>query len=396
MQQHKPKQVAIFGSTGSIGKQCLEVIVAYPEHLQATILVAGRDKDLLIKQALEFCPQVVAIADEQVYADLRSALPAEIEVRAGNSAIEDLARAGVYDLLLMAVPGCAALPLVWSALKTGRPIALSNKESMVVAGAILIEEARKNGTQILPVDSEHAAIFQCLLGEDKDYDQIVSSVILTASGGPFRGKKPNFLEKVRPSHALAHPVWRMGTKVTIDSATLMNKGLELMEARWLFGISPHKLDALVHASAIAHCIVSFIDGSAKMQLAASDMRIPIQNALTFPQKFPNKFGGTFPARTLEDLRFEPIDERTFRCFALAKQVFLQDDLRLSCLLNAANEIAVEAFLNEQIGFVWIANTIEEVLNKFKLPNFPQLSVEELLQLDFEVRDFTKKVIQKYR
>lgn len=387
--------MAVFGSTGSVGRQCLEIIAAYPEYLQVSVLVAGKNRDLLIQQALQFRPQVVALENLEAYSDLRAALPAEIKVLAGKEALENLAYAGSYDIILMAVTGCAALPLVWQAIKSGRTIALSNKESMVVAGGILMSEALKYGTRILPVDSEHAALFQCLLGEHSDYNRIVSSVILTASGGPFRGKKPNFLEKVRPLHALAHPVWNMGSKVTIDSATLMNKGLELMEARWLFGISPHKLDALVHASAIAHCIVSFIDGSAKMQLAASDMRIPIQNALVFPYKLPNKFGGTFQARNLEQLCFEPIDERTFRCFALAKQVFLRDDLWLACLLNAANEMAVYAFLKEHIGFMSIANTIEEVLTKFKLPNLAKPSIEDLLQLDYEARLFTEKILKQY-
>lgn len=390
-----PRQVAVFGSTGSIGTQCLEIIESYPEYFKVSVLVAGRNKELLIKQVLKFNPKIVAIEDKNAYAELRKILPKEIELYSGMEAIADLAYSAEYDIILMAVTGCVAMPLVFQAIRSGRTIALSNKESMVVAGEILIKEAKKTGARILPVDSEHAAIFQCLLGENPNYNEIVSSVILTASGGPFKGKKTNFLEKVRPLHALAHPVWSMGAKVTIDSATLMNKGLELMEARWLFGIEPKKIDALVHSDAIAHCIVSFIDGSAKVQLAASDMRIPIQNSLSFPHKLPNKLVKNFKPYNLNCLRFETIDERTFRCFALAKKVFLQDDLKLACLLNAANEIAVSAFLQEHISFIRIADVIDEVLNKFMLPNLLQINIEHLLEIDSEARLFTEKIIKKY-
>ncbi|CAN0197899.1 unnamed protein product, partial [Phaeothamnion confervicola] len=341
------KKIAILGSTGSIGVQALEVIAKHPEKLQAEVLTAQNNANLLIEQALKFNPNAVVIANEDLYEHVKTALAStDIKVYAGENALSSVLEMDSIDIVLTALVGYSGLKPTISAIQAGKEIALANKETLVVAGELITRLAREKGVNIFPVDSEHSAIFQCIVGE---FHNKIEKIILTASGGPFRGMKKDALAAVTKTQALKHPNWTMGAKVTIDSATLMNKGLEVIEAKWLFGLKPEQVDVVVHPQSIIHSMVQFQDGSIKAQMGLPDMRLPIQFALSYPERFESDFPrfdfGTYPSLT-----FEKPDTETFRNLALAFEALKQGG-NMPCVLNAANEIAVEAFLKDKIGFL---------------------------------------------
>lgn len=356
MQQRK---LAILGSTGSIGTQAVEVVKAYPDQFQVEVLTANDNADLLIEQAAALKPNVVVIGNEDRYALVFSALdPLGIKVYAGNAAIASVVQMDTVDMVLTAMVGYAGLLPTIKAIEAGKAIALANKETLVVAGELITRLAAQKGVNIYPVDSEHSAIFQCLVGE---FHNPVEKIILTASGGPFRGKSRAFLSTVTKEQALKHPNWTMGAKITIDSATLMNKGLEVIEARWLFNLTPAQIDVVVHPQSIVHSLVQFEDGSLKAQLGLPDMRLPIQFALGYPNRLKSDFP-RFNFMDYPSLTFEQPDLETFRNLQLAFDA-LDRGGNASCIINAANEIAVDAFLHDQIGFLEIAEIIEFCLGK---------------------------------
>jgi 1-deoxy-D-xylulose-5-phosphate reductoisomerase len=380
------KRIALFGSTGSIGTQALDVIAANPEMFTAEVLTAQTNEVLLIKQALQFNPATVVIGDEKKYLTVKEALShTSIKVFSGEKALEEVAAQDSYDMMLAAIVGYAGLKPTLRAIEIGKPIALANKETLVVAGDIIMRKATENRIPIIPVDSEHSAIFQCLVGEGRNK---IEKVILTASGGPFLGKKPNFLVNVKKDHALQHPNWEMGAKITIDSATLMNKGLEMIEAKWLFNLSPDQIQVMVHPQSIIHSMVQFEDGSIKAQMGMPDMKLPIQYALAFPQRIPNQFP-RYDFKKPNVLNFEEPDIKTFRNLALAI-----DAMRLGgnmpCILNAANEIAVYAFLRNRIGFLDMTEVVEQTMNKISYIKKPGL--EEYFETDGEARNFAASLI----
>ncbi|HCN85054.1 MAG TPA: 1-deoxy-D-xylulose-5-phosphate reductoisomerase, partial [Sphingobacteriaceae bacterium] len=353
------KRIAIFGSTGSIGTQTLKVIEAYPDLFEVEILTAQTNDKLLIEQALKFTPNAVVIGDEKKYEEVKSALVSKnIKVFTGESALEEVADFDTYDMMIAAIVGFAGLKPTLKAVEKGKAIALANKETLVVAGDIVMQLAVENRVPIIPVDSEHSAIFQCLVGETRNK---IEKVILTASGGPFLGKKPNFLVNVKRHHALQHPNWNMGAKITVDSATLMNKGLEMIEAKWLFNLTPDQIQVVIHPQSIVHSMVQFEDGSIKAQMGLPDMRLPIQYALTFPHRVASD-NPRADFRKIASLTFEEPDIKTFRNLSLAT-IALEKGGNLPCILNAANEIAVWAFLNNRIGFLDITAVVEKAMQK---------------------------------
>jgi len=381
------KRIALFGSTGSIGTQALEVIAANPDKFSAEILTAHTNDELLIKQALQFNPNMVVIGDEKKYLKVKEALSAtHIKVFAGEQSLADVAALDSYDLMLAAIVGYAGLKPTLNALEAGKPIALANKETLVVAGDIVMQKAMEKKLPVIPVDSEHSAIFQCLIGEGRNK---IEKIILTASGGPFLGKKPNFLVNVKRDHALQHPNWSMGAKITIDSATLMNKGLEMIEAKWLFNLQPSQIQVMVHPQSIIHSMVQFEDGSIKAQMGLPDMKLPIQYALAFPQRIPNK-NPRYDFKRPGTLTFEEPDIKTFRNLALAIEA-LNKAGNMPCILNAANEIAVFAFLRNRIGFLDITEVVEQTMNKVSFIQHPTL--QEYFDSDGEARNFAASLIQ---
>lgn len=380
------KRIAIFGSTGSIGTQALEVIAANPSLFTAEVLTAQSNDDLLIKQALQFNPNIVVIGDETRYQKVKDALSkTDTKVFAGEKALEEVAAMDCYDLMLAGIVGFAGLKPTLQAVEQGKPVALANKETLVVAGDIVMQKAIEKRVPIIPVDSEHSAIFQCLVGENLNP---IDKIILTASGGPFLGKKPNFLVNVKRDHALQHPNWSMGAKITIDSATLMNKGLEMIEAKWLFNLKPDQVQVLVHPQSIIHSMVQFEDGSIKAQMGLPDMKLPIQYALAFPQRLANKFP-RYDFRRPNTLNFEEPDIKTFRNLALATEA-LHKGGNLPCVLNAANEIAVFAFLRNRVGFLDMTDVIERTMEKVAFIGQPTL--EEYFESDAEAREFAATLI----
>ncbi len=383
----KQKRIAIFGSTGSIGKQTLEVISAHPELFVAEILTAHSNDSLLIEQALQFVPNIVVIGDVTKYAIVKKALEGKpIKVFAGEEALEQVAGMDCYDFMMAGIVGFAGLKPTLTAVESGKAIGLANKETLVVAGDIVMRKAKEFKAAIIPVDSEHSAIFQCLVGEDNNP---IEKIILTASGGPFLGKKPNFLVNVKRDHALQHPNWAMGAKISIDSATLMNKGLEMIEAKWLFNLAPHQIKVVVHSQSIIHSMVQFEDGSIKAQMGLPDMKLPIQYAMAFPQRLKNQF-----PRYLFDkpnqLNFDEPDVKTFRNLSLATEA-LRRGGNTPCVLNAANEIAVYAFLRNRIGFLDMTELIEKTLEKIEYIANPTL--EDYFETDGEARNFAASLIQ---
>ncbi|WP_298733997.1 1-deoxy-D-xylulose-5-phosphate reductoisomerase [uncultured Chitinophaga sp.] len=362
------KNIAIFGSTGSIGIQALDVIAAHPDKFRVEVLTARQNADLLIEQALKFRPNAVVIADEGKYENVKNVLfDKGIKVFAGSRAMVEVAAWDNIDIMLAAIMGFAGLAPTLSAIEHGTPVALANKETLVVAGDIVMAAARKRNVPVIPVDSEHSAIFQCLQGERASQ---VEKVILTASGGPFLGKKPNFLINVKKDHALQHPNWSMGAKITIDSATLMNKGLEMIEARWLFDLEPDQIEVVIHPQSILHSLVQFNDGSIKAQMGLPDMKLPIQYALGYPDRLSNDFP-RFSFKNYPSLTFEQPDVKTFRNLAVAIEA-LRKGGNAACVLNAANEEVVHAFLKNRIGFLQMTEVIEETLVKVPFIEVPTL------------------------
>ena len=353
------KRLAIIGSTGSIGTQTLGIVACYPNLFTVSVLTAGSNAELLMEQARLFQPEKVVIGNESYYTTVRDGLAGlGIEVMAGQNAVEEMAASDTVDTVVAAMVGFAGLRSTSAAVASGREVALANKETLVVAGEMITRMAKASGSRLLPVDSEHSAIMQCINGEP---DSSVERLILTASGGPFRDTPAVRLAKVTPLEALRHPNWTMGSKITIDSATLMNKGLEVIEAHWLFSIPGEKIDVLVHPQSIIHSLVQFTDGSVKAQLGVPDMRLPIIYALTWPDRLVTEL----PRPSLADigsLTFEEPDSVRFRCLPLARRA-LQSGGNMPCALNAANEVAVAAFLREEIGFNDIAGTVEQVLDR---------------------------------
>jgi 1-deoxy-D-xylulose-5-phosphate reductoisomerase len=381
------RRIAIFGSTGSIGCQALEVIAANPDKFTAEILTAQSNDELLIKQALQFNPNIVVIGDDKKYPIVKEALSrTDVKVFAGEQALEDVAGMDCYDMMLAAIVGFAGLRPTLCALESGKAIALANKETLVVAGDIVMQKAIEKRVPVIPVDSEHSAIFQCLVGETRNK---IEKVILTASGGPFLGKKPNYLVNVKRDHALQHPNWQMGAKITIDSATLMNKGLEMIEARWLFDLGPEQVQVLVHPQSIIHSLVQFEDGSIKAQMGLPDMKLPIQYALAFPHRIPNQFP-RYNFKNPSQLTFEEPDTKTFRNLILATEALFKGGNQ-PCVLNAANEIAVFAFLRNRIGFLDMTDLIERTLQH--VPVIEKPTLEEYFDSDGEARNFAASLIK---
>ncbi len=381
------KRIAIFGSTGSIGTQALDVIRSHAETFEVEILTAQTNSQLLIEQALEFKPNAIVIGDESKYAAVKEALAnTDVKVFAGEKALEEVADFDSYDIMLAAIVGFAGLKPTLKAVGKGKTIALANKETLVVAGDYVMQKAVEHRAPIIPVDSEHSAIFQCLVGESRNP---IEKIILTASGGPFLGKKPNFLVNVKRDHALQHPNWNMGAKISIDSATLMNKGLEMIEAKWLFNLKPDQVEVLIHPQSIIHSMVQFEDGSIKAQMGLPDMKLPIQYALGFPGRLKNDFP-RMNFRKYPMLNFEEPDYKTFRNLGLAIEAMKKGG-NMPCILNAANEIAVWAFLKNRIGFLDITAVVEKAMEKINFIESP--SLEEYFESDGEARNFAASLMK---
>lgn len=383
----QPKRLAIMGSTGSIGTQALEVVRDNPTEFEVEVLVANSNADLLIQQAIEFKPNAVVIGDEAKYQQVKDALfTHDVKVFAGEKSIEQIVEMETIDMVLASIVGYAGLASTINAIKYKKQIALANKETLVVAGDIVTNLAYENRVNIYPVDSEHSAIFQCLAGE---FENEIEKIYLTASGGPFRGKDKAFLASVKKEQALKHPNWVMGAKITIDSASLMNKGLEVIEAKWLFSLKPEQIDVIVHPQSIVHSIVQFTDGSMKAQMGLPDMKLPIQYAFTYPQRLKTNFP-RFDFFNYPQLTFEKPDTETFANLALAFKA-MEKGGNMPCVLNAANEIAVEAFLNDKIGFLQMSDVIAKALDK--MPYIKTPTIEDYKQCDKETRLLTLELIR---
>ncbi|MBU6159067.1 MAG: 1-deoxy-D-xylulose-5-phosphate reductoisomerase [Bacteroidetes bacterium] len=381
------KRIAIFGSTGSIGTQALDVITAHPELFEVEILTAHSNDELLIQQALQHQPNAVVIVDEKKYQTVKNALAGtDVKVFTGEKSLEEVAAFDTYDMMLAAIVGFAGLSPTLQAVSNKKAVALANKETLVVAGDLVMSKAVEHKSPMLPVDSEHSAIFQCLIGEHRNP---IEKIILTASGGPFRGKKPNFLLNVKRDHALQHPNWSMGAKITIDSATLMNKGLEMIEAKWLFNLRPDQIQVVIHPQSIIHSMVQFEDGSIKAQMGLPDMKLPIQYALGFPHRLANDFP-RYDFKKVNTLTFEEPDLRTFRNLALAMDA-LQKGGNLPCVLNAANEIAVWAFLRNRIGFLDMTDVIEKTMQH--VTHIEKPTLDEYFETDAEARSYAASLIR---
>ncbi len=382
------KNIAILGSTGSIGTQTLEVIGANPSLFHPYLLTAQSNADLLIAQALQFAPEYVIICDKSKYQYVKDALAKTVtKVLAGANAVVETVTDKKIDIVLTAMVGFAGLEPTIAAIKAGKDIALANKETLVVAGEIVTALAKKHKVNILPVDSEHSAIFQCLSGEGNNP---IEKIILTASGGPFRNKSLAFLENVTREDALKHPNWVMGAKITIDSASLMNKGLEVIEAKWLFGLEAEQIEVIVHPQSIIHSMVQFTDGSIKAQMGLPDMKLPIQYALTYPDRIETSFK-RFDFTSYPNLTFEKPDMVTFRNLSLAFEA-LKKGGNMPCIVNAANEVAVAGFLNKSIGFLSMSNIIEQCMQQIAFVRSPDL--EDYLNTDKETRIFAENLIQQ--
>jgi 1-deoxy-D-xylulose-5-phosphate reductoisomerase len=381
------KRIAIFGSTGSIGTQALEVIAANPDKFSAEVLTAHTNDELLVMQAIKFNPNIVVIGDEKKYTKVKELLSStDIKVFAGAKALEEVAAMDCYDLMLAAIVGYAGLRPTLQAITHQKTIALANKETLVVAGDIMMRKAVENQSPVIPVDSEHSAIFQCLVGETRNR---IEKIILTASGGPFLGRKPNYLVNVKREHALQHPNWTMGAKITIDSATLMNKGLEMIEAKWLFNLKPDQIQVVIHPQSIIHSMVQFEDGSIKAQMGLPDMKLPIQYAFAFPKRIRNDFP-RYDFRKMSTLNFDEPDVKTFKNLGLAMEA-LNKGGNLPCVMNAANEIAVYAFLRNRINFLDMTDVIEKTMQNISFIEKPTL--EDYFDSDGEARNFAADLIK---
>ncbi len=382
------KRLAILGSTGSIGTQALEVVAAHPGLFEVEVLSAHSNATLLIEQAKKFKPNAVVVTDETKYKEVKDALMMlPVKVFAGHAALNDVVQWESIDTVLGSILGFAGLNSILAAIDAGKRIALANKETLVVAGELVMARAKAKGAVVIPVDSEHSAIFQCLAGEDMNK---VEKVILTASGGPFLGRKPNYLVNVKATHALQHPNWVMGAKITIDSATLMNKGLEIIEAKWLFGLNNDQIDVVIHPQSIIHSMVQFVDGSIKSQMGLPDMKLPIQYAIVYPERIHNDYK-RLDFKDFPKLAFEAPDTKTFRNLALAIEAMKRGG-NVPCVLNAANEVVVNAFLQNKVGFLEMSEMIEKTLECVTYIEHP--TMDDYLHTDKEARiqvtEFLKK------
>ncbi len=388
MEKEKPKGVAILGSSGSIGTQALDVIAAHSDKFTVEVLTVNTSAKLLIEQAKKFKPNTVVIVDEAQFEYVKNALwEDDIKVFAGSEALSQVVEMSEIDVVLTALVGYAGLKPTLSAINAGKNIALANKETLVVAGEIVTELARAKGVNIYPVDSEHSAIFQCLSGE---FHNKIEKIYLTASGGPFRGKTRDELLSVTKAQALKHPNWDMGAKITIDSASLMNKGLEVIEAKWLFALETEQIDVIVHPQSIIHSIVQFEDGSMKAQMGLPDMKLPIQYAIAYPNRIPSDFP-RFNFMDYPSLTFEQPDRRTFKNLDLAFKA-LDNKGNSACVLNAANEVAVQSFLEDKIKFLDIAEINEQTMNTVHFIAKP--TYEDYVETDDEARKCAQNLVSK--
>lgn len=384
------KRIAILGSTGSIGTQALEVIKQNPEKFEVEVLTANNNVDILISQAKQFQPNAVVIANTEKYKIVSEALKNEpVKVYAGTDALNQVVEMDTVDLVLTAMVGYSGLIPTYNAIKAGKNIALANKETMVVAGEIITKTAHEKKVEILPVDSEHSAIFQCLVGE---FFNPIEKIYLTCSGGPFRNKTEKELQNVTVDNALNHPNWAMGAKITIDSASLMNKGFEMIEACWLFGLPSSKIDIIVHPQSVIHSIVQFEDGSMKAQMGLPDMKLPIQYALGFPSRIKNNYP-RFNFLDYPTLDFEPPNTKIFRNLALAFEAMKLGG-NMPCILNAANEVVVEAFLKNKITFLQMPVIIEKAMQKVTFIEKPEM--EDLIETNAEARSITTMLTDNYK
>lgn len=385
--ERKKKQIAILGSTGSIGTQALDVIAQHPEKFEVYALTANNNIDLLIEQAVKFSPEVVVIANDEKYSVLKEALENyPIKVWAGIETISDIVQSEHIDIVLAAMVGFSGLKPTISALKSGKTVALANKETLVVAGEYIIDLALRNGVPILPVDSEHSAIFQCLNGEEQNR---INKIWLTASGGPFRNYSREQLQQVSKEQALNHPKWSMGTKVTIDSSTLINKGFEMIEAKWLFDVDPSQIEVVVHPQSIVHSMIEFEDTSVIAQMGIPDMRVPIQYAFSFPQRLKSNFKSANFFQ-LSNLTFEQPDLKVFKNLSFAYDA-IDKGGNMPCILNAANEIAVESFLQDKISYLSMSDILEETMQKASFVKSPTL--DDYFETDIEARKIATDIIQ---
>lgn len=388
MEKIQAKRLAVLGSTGSIGTQALDVVKQHPGVFSVEVLTAFNNSKLLIEQAIEFNPNVVVIGSAALHDKVAAALePYDIKVYSGEESLLQVLEMETIDMVLMALVGFAGLRPTLKAIECGKPLAIANKETFVVAGELVTRLAREKAVNIYPVDSEHSAIFQCLAGE---FHNQVEKIYLTASGGPFRGMNRDALSRVTKEDALRHPNWNMGCKVSIDSATLMNKGLEVIEARWLFGLKPQQIDVVVHPQSIIHSMVQFEDGSIKAQLGLPDMRLPIQYALSYPNRLKS-FMPRFDFLNYPEFSFEKPDRETFRCLDFAYAA-LEKGGNMPCIVNAANEVAVAAFLKDRIKFLNIADIIESCMKKAKFIQNPGL--DDYINSDLQVREMAGSMISQ--
>ena len=379
------KHIAILGSTGSIGTQTLEVIEAHPDQFEVTVLTANNNVDLLIEQCLKYRPAMAVITNEAHYSKLKSALAnTKVQVLAGEEALNEVVTIPTIDIVLTALVGYSGLKPTIHAIKAKKHIALANKETLVVAGELVTRLAREHEVNIYPVDSEHSAIFQCLTGEEQNP---IEKIILTASGGPFRGKKMVDLKEVTKAQALKHPNWTMGAKITIDSASMMNKGLEVIEAKWLFDLEASQVEVIVHPQSIIHSMVQFEDGSIKAQMGLPDMKLPIQFALSYPQRLKSGFE-RFNFVNYPNLTFEQPDIETFRNLGLAFDALHQAG-NMPCILNAANEIAVDKFLKDQVRFLEMSDIIADCMAK--VPYITAPTYDDFVHTDFETRKIAEAI-----
>ena len=382
------KRLAILGSTGSIGTQALDVVAANPDKFKVEVLSAHSNSTLLIEQARKFRPSAVVITDEKKVKEVKDALLMHsVKVLSGEQALAEVVQWDTVDVVVGAIVGFAGLRSTLAAVDAGKVIALANKETLVVAGEIVMQRAAEKNATIIPVDSEHSAIFQCLVGEDP---AAVEKVILTASGGPFLGRKPNYLVNVKASHALQHPNWTMGAKITIDSSTLMNKGLEMIEAKWMFNLANEQVDVVVHPQSIIHSMVQFTDGSVKSQMGLPDMKLPIQYALGYPQRITNNYKRV-DFKEYSKLTFEPVDYKTFRNLEIARTSMFKGG-NTPCVMNAANEVVVNAFLHNKVGFLEMSDMIEKTIESVTFIEHPTL--EDYLNSDVEAREYAAGFVKK--
>lgn len=386
--ERKRKQIAILGSTGSIGTQALNVIAQHPARFEVYALTANNNIDLLIEQAIKFSPEVVVVANEDKYLLLKEALKDyPIKIWSGIDAISDMVQSDHIDIVLVALVGFSGLKPTISALKASKTIALANKETLVVAGEYIIDLALRNGAPILPVDSEHSAIFQCLNGEELNR---INKIWLTASGGPFRNFSIEQLQRVTKEEALIHPKWKMGAKVTIDSSTLINKGFEMIEAKWLFDVEPSQIEVIVHPQSIVHSMIEFADTSVIAQMGLPDMRVPIQYALTYPERIKSDFK-SIDFLQFSNLTFEKPDLNVFRNLSFAYEAIKKGG-NMPCILNAANEIAVEGFLEDKISYLTMGDVLEQAMQKVSFIESPLL--DDYFETDAEARKIATELINK--